>query len=361
MNNDEFRKLTEEARNADLVEFFRNNGYTVQRMGSEYRVPEFGLMINPDKHLWNCFYTEAGGGRSSIDCVMKILDLDIHEAVYMLTGREITSGGKRTHHEDHTPKQRSQPNTASSHQQKVLQMPEKNPNEGQLIAYMCKTRRIPKEIVYELIDKGLLYQSKPMILATAPNGEVKRFRSPNAVFVHKDSTGKVVGAEIQGLNSERRFKSLATGTRNSAFMFTPVPAKDGRIYRAFIFESAIDLLSFYTFCEDKIKLTGAALVSMGGLKPSIPKQLESQGVRIISCVDNDDARRRFEKENNFERPKSVIAKLDNQGFKDWNELLVFKTSNPDAHLEHTQPEPAILERVNENERPVPTLAMTRRA
>ena len=108
-------------------------------------------------------------------------------------------------------------------------------------------------------------------------------------------------------------------------------------------------------------MVGAALVSMGGLKPSIPKQLEAQGVRIISCVDNDDAGRRFEKENNFERPKSVIAKLDNQGFKDWNELLVFKTANPDAHLERTQPEPTILERTNENARPVPTMAMTRRA
>ena len=355
MENDKFRKLAAEARSANLVEFFRNNGFIVQRMGSEYRVPKYGLMINPDKHLWNCFYTDAGGGRSSIDCVMKVLDLDFHEAVYMLTGREITSGEKRKHHEEYTPKQKSQPYTASSHRQKVLQMPEKNPNEGQLIAYMCKTRKIPKEIVVELINTGLLYQSKPMVTATAPNGEVKRFRGANAVFVHKDADGNVVGGEIQGLNSFRRYKGVASGTGDSAFMFSPVPARDGIIRRAYIFESAIDLMSFYKFC-DKKKLEGAVLVSMAGLKPTVPKALQAQGVEIFSCVDNDDAGRRFEKENGFARPKGVIEQLDNQGFKDWNELLVLKTANPDAHLEQKQPEPAMLERVTENERPVPAMA-----
>lgn len=51
----------------------------------------------------------------------------------------------------------------------------------------------------------------------------------------------------------------------------------------------------------------------------------SRGSRDFSCVDNDDAGRRFEKENGFVRPKGVIEQLDKQGFKDWNELLV---SNP---------------------------------
>lgn len=360
MNNDEFKRLSEEARRANLVEFFRSSGYTVQRMGSEYRVAEFGLMINPDKHLWNCFYTEAGGGRSSIDCVMRVLKTDFHEAVYLLTGREITTGNKRTEREEHRPHKTEHSNHASVEPKRILQMPERNPNEAQLIAYMCQTRKIPKEIVYELIEKGLLYQSKPMITATTPNGEVKRFRGANAVFVHKDASGKVIGAEIQGLHSEKRFKSLATGTGSSAFMFTPVPAKDGIIRRAYIFESAIDLMSFYKFC-DKKKLEGAVLVSMAGLKPTVPKALQAQGVEIFSCVDNDDAGRRFEKENGFVRPKGVIEQLDNQGFKDWNELLVFKSSNPDAHLEQQQVEPERIVRTNENAMTNPTMAMTRRA
>ena len=55
-------------------------------------------------------------------------------------------------------------------------------------------------------------------------------------------------------------------------------------------------------------------------------------MQIISCVDNDDAGRRFEAENNFVRSESVKMHLDYSGFKDWNELLVFKSENPSADV-----------------------------
>ena len=74
------------------------------------------------------------------------------------------------------------------------------------------------------------------------------------------------------------------------------------------------------------------LVSMAGLKPTVPKQLAAEGVKIISCVDNDDAGRRFERENHFTRAEFVKANLDALGYKDWNELLVFKSENPNTEL-----------------------------
>ena len=73
-------------------------------------------------------------------------------------------------------------------------------------------------------------------------------------------------------------------------------------------------------------------VSMAGLKPEIPKKLQKQGIKIISCVDNDDAGRRFERENNFVRNDGVKKYLDEKGFKDWNELLVFQSENPNANI-----------------------------
>ncbi|MGN0682529.1 MAG: DUF3991 domain-containing protein [Oscillospiraceae bacterium] len=39
----------------------------------------------------------------------------------------------------------------------------------------------------------------------------------NAVFVHRDDNGKIVGAEIQGTNFEKRYKGVAQGTRESVF------------------------------------------------------------------------------------------------------------------------------------------------
>ena len=158
---------------------------------------------------------------------------------------------------------------------KELQMPARAETMRQVFAYLCKTRGIPGVIVQELAHSGLLYQSEHRT-DTIVNGQPKTYHNANAVFVHRDAKGTIIGAEIQGCNSDRRYKGIAPGTGASAFMFTPVPARDGKIRRAYIFESAIDLLSFYTFCENKSKLTGSVLVSMAGLKPTVPKQLQAQ-------------------------------------------------------------------------------------
>ncbi len=355
MEKSEFRELTQQARRASLLSYFQKSGYTVERKGSEYYIKEVpGLCIKPETNQWYHHYTGVGSG-NSIDCLTKVLGIDFKQAVLELTGQEITQGhsaGKPKSERTQTaipPKQQ----TAAT-QKRKLTMPEPAENNNRLKAYMCQTRQIPVEIVDKLINAGLLYQGMSET-HTVINGQPKTYRNANAVFVHRDAAGQIVGGELQGLNSNKRFKGIAAGTGDSAFMFTPVPARDGKIRRAYIFESAIDLMSFYKFC-DKRKLEGAVLVSMAGLKPSIPKKLQEEGVQIISCVDGDDAGRRFEQENGFVRSPSVKAHLEDQGFKDWNELLVFKTQHPDAHLERKQEEPL----VREMEKPIPAMTMTRR-
>lgn len=358
MNNDEFKQLSAAARRANLLDYFQNSGYTVEKKGAEYYIKEFsGLCVNPDRNLWFHHYSGKGGS-SSIDCLVQVLGRDFKQAVFELTGKDITTVRSKEHTGEYKPQYTAPPKPDhSTPEKRELQMPEQSKNMRQLFAYMCQSRKIPAPIIEELVHAGLLYQSERMVTATTATGESKTYRNANAVFVHKDAAGKVVGGEIQGLNSFKRYKGIATGTGESAFIFHPVPAKDGKIHRAYIFESAIDLMSFYKFC-DKKKMSGAVLVSMAGLKPTIPLKLQAEGVEIFSCVDNDDAGRRFEKENGFVRPKGVIEQLDKQGFKDWNELLVFKSSNLNAHLERQQPEPELLERTNQNERP--NLALSRR-
>ncbi len=204
-----------------------------------------------------------------------------------------------------------------------LEMPPPSSNMRRLFAYLCQTRKIPAAIVEELVHSQCLYQSQ----------KTEKMKSENAVFVHRNEKGEVVGGEIQGINSFKRFKGIVAGTSDSVFMFTPFPAKDGKLRRAYIFESAIDLMSFYTLCNKKNKLMeGAAFISMAGLKPTIPKQLQAQGVEIISCVDNDEKGRQFEADNGFVRSESVKKHLDNQGFKDWNEMLVFQSENGNLNL-----------------------------
>lgn len=320
------------ARAADLLNYFKTSGYTISQHGQQFYVKQFpGLCIKPESNAWYHFYTNQGRTNNSIDCLTLILGRSFKQAVYELTGKDVSNMRSSEYPKKQAPQYTSPPSLPKNEKEnKVLKMPEQAPNMRQLFAYFCQTRKIPAEIVEELVHANLLYQSQNNF-STVINGVPQTFKNANAVFVHRNEKGEAVGGEIQGCNSFKRFKGIVAGTGESAFMFSPFPAKDGKPKRAYIFESAIDLMSFYTFC-DKKKLTGAVFVSMAGLKPAVPKKLQEQGVRIISCVDNDDAGRQFEKENNFERSESVKGYLDYKGFKDWNELLVFKSENPDANI-----------------------------
>ncbi len=59
------------------------------------------------------------------------------------------------------------------------------------------------------------------------------------MFLHMDDNGGILGAELQGTNTYQRFKGVAAGTSESVFAL-----KIGEPNKVYVFESAIDLLSF---------------------------------------------------------------------------------------------------------------------
>lgn len=336
MEKNEFSELINQARSTDLLNYFQSSGYKIEQHCNNYYIKEFpGLCIKPEKNQWYNHYTNEGRTNNSVDCLTNICGRTFNQAVFELTGKDISniksSENKNKYKPEYTSPIRK---TESEKINKELKMPERSANMRRLFAYFCQSRKIPAEIVEEMVHRDLLYQSESNFIGSV-KGEQKSFINANAIFVHKDPEGKIIGAEIQGCNSYKRYKGVASGTGESAFIFNPL--QSGQIKRAYIFESAIDLMSFYTFCN-KQKLVGSILVSMAGLKPAVPKKLESEGIQIISCVDNDDAGRRFEKENEFVRSESVKNYLDNNGFKDWNELLIYKTANPNYELLNTKSE-----------------------
>lgn len=331
MEKEKFQQLIASAREADLLSYFKESGYQIERKGENYYVKEYpGLCIKQNNNQWYHHYTKVGRTNNSIDCLTLVLNKEFNQAVYELTGKDIQNYKSK---EEKIQKReiKSQPNIDSNkHKDKELQMPDKAPNMRRMFAYFCQTRKIPSKIVEEFVHAGLLYQSQNTVNVTI-KGEQQTFKNANAVFIHKDCNGEVIGGEIQGCNSFKRFKGVAAGTGDSAFIFYPKPSKDKKPKRAYIFESAIDLMSFYTFCN-KDKIEGAMFVSMAGLKATVPKQLEAEGIKIISCVDNDDAGKKFEADNSFSRSDSVKHLLDDKGFKDWNELLIFKSNDTNADI-----------------------------
>ncbi len=93
--------------------------------------------------------------------------------------------------------------------------------------------------------------------------------------------------------------------------------------RAYVFESAIDLLSFKMLANQQ-KIQNSVLVSLAGLKPNSLKSLAEHGFSLCSCVDNDEAGIKFTSDNGLIPCNRTL--LEN-GVKDFNELLQLITHN----------------------------------
>lgn len=295
----EWKEQVEMARGANLAEYFQTHGYDCELRKDELHVKGFGgFYVNVNTNQWTCFSANKGGS-NAINCLTEVLEMDFKTAVRELTGSEIS---RTPHHE----------NNSFSAQKKELVMPEKADNMRKVFAYLCKTRGINSEIVSQLAHDKLLYQDT----------------RGNAVFVHKDENGKIVGAEIQGTNSEKRYKSVAQGTSESVFAVTiGIPQK------CYVFESAIDLLSFKQLAnQDKIQ--NSVLVSMAGLKPNSLKKIAESGMKIYSCVDNDEKGIKFTAKYNLIPCRRI---LEENGVKDYNELLQKSTRNLTQTEQKTPP------------------------
>ncbi|MBR1432716.1 DUF3991 and TOPRIM domain-containing protein [Ruminococcus sp.] len=333
MQDKDFDELVEQARHADLVDYFRTSGYTLKKISGEIYINEIkGLSIKPETNSWFSHYNQVGRVNNSLDCLTLILDKSFKDAVYELTGQDVS----RTRTSNSSSRKTSPPiRQAVVAQEEVqekrsMEMPAHASTQRRVFAYFHSTRKIPNDVIRELVDQKLLYQAEFEIKGKLQDKE-QIFKKSNAVFIHTDNNGKAVGGEIQGLDMNKRFKGTVAGTGETFFKFVPI--KEVKPVRAFVFESAIDLMSFYSMCNDKSKLRGTMLVSMSGLKNFAVEQLREQGLNVISAVDNDEAGRKFENANNLSRSDFVTEKLDLHGFKDWNERLVYQTEHPNFLVE----------------------------
>ncbi len=178
-----------------------------------------------------------------------------------------------------------------------LKMPLKNADMRRVIAYLNKTRCIKQKTIQYLIDKKLLYQDV--------NG--------NCVFTWVSLEGKKIGAELNGTLTSKRFKGIAQGSEWAEGF----NIHSGQIKTIYVFESAIDLLSF----TNLNKCQNCMLISMSGLKKEVIHNYANKfpNADIVMCIDNDAAADNFIKRNNFNKYKRIIPK-----YKDFNEDLVKK-------------------------------------
>ena len=278
-------EMIEQARGANLAEYFKSGGYEFEQRRSEVHVRGYGgLYVNEETNQWYCFSMSGkNGGKNAVNCLTDVIGLDFKTAVSELVGYTLARPTAYT--KPYTPPKKRE-----------LVIPERADNMRKVFAYLCQTRKIDSKIVSDLARNGLLYQDK----------------RGNAVFVHRDEGGKIIGAELQGTSSYQRFKGVAAGTSDSLFA-----VKIGTPDRAYVFESAIDLLSFRQLANPA-KIQNSVLVSMAGLKPNSLKSLSERGFKLYACVDNDEAGIKFTSSNGLIPCNRILAE---NSVKDFNELL----------------------------------------
>ena len=146
MRQEEYKALVQAAREADLVAYFQQNGFTVERKGSEFYVKEYpSLCIKPSTNQWYFHYTREGATNNSINCLTRVLGMDFNQAVFSLTGQDIS----RMRAADFPRAQRPAMTTPPWMQRgvpekKELHMPEQSEKTGRLFAYLCQTRKITR-------------------------------------------------------------------------------------------------------------------------------------------------------------------------------------------------------------------------
>lgn len=180
-------------------------------------------------------------------------------------------------------------------------------NMKNTFAYLNKTRYIDNTIINKFVKAHLIKQDE----------------RGNIVFLHLDEQGEIVGADLNGTNTYKRFKGVVRDS-NPNYGWSIKIGKEAK--EIFIFESPIDLMSYYQLYKNKID--NAVLVSISGCEKikvirtylNMYKEIET----IKVSVDNDEAGNHCL--NNIMSMYSDFCIIDNRedlkanNLKDFNEL-----------------------------------------
>jgi len=298
------------ANNTDLVSFLNAQGEQLVKSGREYRWKKHDSVTISGNRWYR--HSQSKGGYP-VDFVMEFYYATFPEAVKMLIGEE---GEGR---------QKSCPAPS-----KDFRLPEKNEDNEKIMKYLTKKREIEKTLVEDWIDRGDIYEEK---------------EHHNVIFVGRDADGIPRYAHCRG-TGEIKYRGDVTGSDKSyGFSYR------GTDNQLFVFEAAIDLLSFIQlFPKDWKK---RSYLSLGGVSSVALMTFLSERPQITSvflCLDNDQAgNEACEKlAGEISEGYSVIRLKPYK--KDWNEILCDKNADRKKAIAET-----ITIKVPESEERVPML------
>ena len=298
------------ANQTDLVSFLNEQGEQLVKSGREYRWKKHDSVTISGNRWYR--HSQSKGGYP-VDFVMEFYYATFPEAVKILIGEE---GEGR---------QKSCPAPS-----KDFRLPEKNEDNEKIMKYLTEKREIEKTLVEDWIDRGDIYEEK---------------EHHNVIFVGRDADGIPRYAHCRG-TGEIKYRGDVTGSDKSyGFSYR------GTDNQLFVFEAAIDLLSFIQlFPKDWKK---RSYLSLGGVSSVALMTFLSERPQITSvflCLDNDQAgNEACEKLAGEISERYSVIRLKPYK-KDWNEILCDKNADRKKAIAET-----ITIKVPESEERVPML------
>lgn len=272
----------ERASKTNLVELLQGRGEQLIRQGKEYTWKHEGRSISIKDNLWFDQYERKGG--EAIGFVKYFFGYSFVDAVRFLLNQ------------DYMPQEDA----------RQLLLPKANDTMRRVNAYLIDERGITPEILYALIEKGMIYES---------------CKYHNAVFVGFDPEGTPRHASQRSTGKDSALKINAKGSHpDYSFHWS---GTDDSIY---LFESPIDMLSYISmFPEHWREHSYAASCSVSGSVLLRCLRDNPKLKRVFLCFDNDEPGQKA--------AKRLVDTLFTMGYdaeilvplnKDWNEDLLWR-------------------------------------
>ncbi len=298
----------EKANNIDLEEYLLRRGEKLKRTGKESR---FYYRDSGGEHdsvsvsgnRWYDHKNQTGG--YPVKFMQEFYGLGFREAV-----RELLDGDMPVYQGKHPSPNESGSTEGMWQETPKLVLPEKADNMKRLFAYLLKTRFLSRDVVKSFVDAGLLYQEG---------------KYNNIVFVGTDAEGNPKSASL---------KSSASSTKGFRMTVSGSDPGYGFCWRGggemlFVFEAAVDLLSFLTMYPKDWE--GQNYIALDGLSPKAMLRFlqENEMIsEIYPCLDSDPAG--IEACDKFKDLLLERGYTEGQvwpmlpAYKDWNECLKAK-------------------------------------
>ena len=275
------------ANQTDLVSFLNAQGEQLMKSGKEYRWKKHDS-VTVSGNRW--YRHSLGSGGYPVDFVMEFYNATFPEAVKMLTGEE---GEGR--------------NSACPAPSPDFRLPEKEENNDRIIRYLTENRGIEKNLVEKWISSGDIYEEK---------------KHHNVVFVGRDADGIPRYAHCRGTGEIKYRGDVAESDKSCGF------SHRGTDNQLFVFEAAIDLLSFIQlFPKDWKKRSYLSLGGISGVALMAFLSERPQITSVFLCLDNDQPGNEACEKLAEEIPDGYSIIRLKPSRKDWNEILCDKSAD----------------------------------